>query len=199
MSRPYSIILGSFSNPPTYVIHYLDPHLTFYQNFQLCSLYGRIRIHGHNLPSSTFYSISNYRINTPLAIEYIPPTMTITKSLQEIKSFIPDDQLAQSVLSNVQEKGGDILLLRKDPNNDSLFMKTIREHHMYSQWFLEKDHLIEDDRWRQLEKDLQIRLIETTDQTAIISREQFITTTDHIITRWLNETTEGNLFYFPEK
>jgi polynucleotide 5'-kinase involved in rRNA processing len=113
----------------------------------------------------------------------------ITKSLEEIKSFIHDDQLAKSALANVQEKGGDILLLRKDPNNDSLFMKMIREHRTYSQWFVEKYHSFEEDQWRELEKNLQIRLIETTDQTAVISREQFILTTDRIINRWLNETT----------
>ncbi|CAM2723891.1 unnamed protein product [Rotaria socialis] len=42
----------------------------------------------------------------------------------------------------------------------------------------------------QLEQDLYIRLIETTDQTAVITREEFISTTDKIIKRWLNEANE---------
>ena len=191
MSRPNSIVLGSFSNPSTYVIHFLDSHLTFYQNFQLCSLYGRTRIHGYELPPSTFYSTSNYRTNTPLAIEYLPPTMTITKSLEDIKAFIPDDQLAKTALDNLEQKGGDILLFRRDPDSTSLFMKTIREHRIYGQLFSEKHHFFGDNQWRQFEKDLQIRLIETTNQTAVIPRDEFITTADRIIARWLNETTEG--------
>ena len=65
---------------------------------------------------------------------------------------------------------------------------------MYSNWFLEKYKSFEGDKWRQLEQDFHIRLIETTDQTAIIPREQFILTTDHIINRWLNEATEGIIF-----
>ena len=85
--------------------------------------------------------------------------MTITKSLQELNSLIPDEQLAQLALLNVEEKGGDILLLRKDPIHDSLFLKTIREHRMYSQWFLEKYQSLNKDPWRQLERDLHIRLI----------------------------------------
>jgi hypothetical protein len=77
--------------------------------------------------------------------------------------------------------------------NDSLFIKTIREHRLYSNWFLEKHKLFEGDKWRQLEQDLHLRLIETTGRTAIIPCEQFISTTDHIIKRWLKETTEGIL------
>jgi len=114
--------------------------------------------------------------------------------LQDIKSFISDIQLAEHAFLNVQQKGGDIILIRKEPKNDSLFIKTIREHRTYSNWFLEKYSLFKGDKWRELEKDLHIRLIETTDKTAIIPHEQFILTTDHIIKRWLNETTEGKKF-----
>jgi hypothetical protein len=113
--------------------------------------------------------------------------------LQDIKSIIPDVLLADYALFNVQQKGGDILLIRKEVMNDSLFIKTIREHRLYSNWFLEKHILFEGDKWRQLEQDLHLRLIETTDRTAIIPCEQFISTTDHIIKRWLKETTEGIL------
>jgi hypothetical protein len=102
--------------------------------------------------------------------------------------------LAENALYNVQQKGGDILLIRKESKNDSLFIKTIREHRIYSKWFLEKYNSFHDDKWRQLEQDLYIRLIETTDQTAVLAREQFISTADHIINRWLNEAKEGRLF-----
>jgi len=121
--------------------------------------------------------------------------MTITRSLQEIKSFIHDSQLAEYALLNVEQKGGDILLIRKEPTNDSLFIKTIREHRTYSNWFLEKYIFFEEDKWRQLEKNLHLRLIETIDQKVVIPREQFILTADHIINRWLNETTEGKRFF----
>jgi hypothetical protein len=114
--------------------------------------------------------------------------------LENIKLFISDIQLAEYAFFNVQQKGGDIILIRKEPKNDSLFIKTIRQHRTYSNWFLEKYSLFEKDKWRQLEKDLYIRLIETTDKTVIIPREQFILTTDHIIKRWLNETTESKRF-----
>lgn len=183
-----SLILGTFSDPPTYVIHYLDTHLTVLQSFQICSLFGRIRVHGYNLHPSTYYSIHNYRTNHPISIEYNP---SITNSLQDIISLIPDIQLAKRAFNHVQEKGGDIILVRKEPNNDSLFIKTIREHHMYRDWFLEKFSLFQNDQWRELEKNLHVRLIETTNKTAIMPSEEFIKTTDHIINRWLNETTEG--------
>ncbi|CAF1033841.1 unnamed protein product [Rotaria magnacalcarata] len=42
----------------------------------------------------------------------------------------------------------------------------------------------------QLEQDLYIRSIETTDQTAVIPREEFISITEKIIKRWLNEANE---------
>ncbi len=119
------------------------------------------------------------------------PSTTITTSLQDITSFIQNVQLAENALYNVQKKGGDILLIRKESKNDSLFIKTIREHRIYSKWFLEKYNFFQDDKWRQLEQDLYIRLIETTDQTAVIAREQFISTVDYIINRWLNEAKEG--------
>ena len=111
--------------------------------------------------------------------------------MSDVKSLIHDVQLAEYALFNVEQKGGDILLIRKEVKNDSLFIKTIREHRSYSNWFLEKYKLFEGDKWRELEQDFHIRLIETTDQTAVIPREQFITTTDRIIHRWMTETTEG--------
>jgi hypothetical protein len=153
-------------------------------------LFGRVLIHGNNLHPLRFYSIFNYRINSPLSIEFVTSTTT-TSSFEDIKRLIPDVQLAEYAFSRVQQKGGDILLIRKEVKNDSLFIKTIREHRSYSNWFLEKYQLFQGDKWRQLERDLHIRLIETTDRTAIVSHEQFITTTDHIINRWMKEATEG--------
>ncbi|CAF3350140.1 unnamed protein product [Rotaria socialis] len=52
-----SSVLGSFSEPPTYVVHFLDSHLTFQQSFQICSLFGRVRIHGCHIRPATFYSV----------------------------------------------------------------------------------------------------------------------------------------------
>jgi polynucleotide 5'-kinase involved in rRNA processing len=124
-------------------------------------------------------------------MEYIP---SIINSLHDIKSFISDNQLAESALSHIQQKGGDILLMRKEAKNDSLFIRTIREHRLFKKWFAEDYSLSEGDKWKELEKDLHIRLIETTDETVIIPREQFIQATDHILQRWLNETTEDYPF-----
>ncbi|CAF5005297.1 unnamed protein product, partial [Rotaria socialis] len=111
-------------------------------------------------------------------------------SLSDIKSFISDAQLAENALINIQKKGGDILLLRKEPNNNSLFIQTIREHQSYRIFFSEEYKLPGINKWMQLEQDLYIRLIETTDQTAVIPREEFISITDKIIKRWLNEANE---------
>ncbi|CAF3188101.1 unnamed protein product [Rotaria sp. Silwood2] len=182
------MILGSFSEPPTYVIHFLDSHLTFLQSFQICSLFGRVRIHGYTLPPLKFYSVYNYSTNSPLAIEFINSKTTI--SLSDIKSLISDVQLAGNALFNVEKKGGDILLIRQEPNNESLFIKIMREHRSYKNWFLESYNLFEQDKWKQLEQNLYIRLIETTDKTSIIPRQEFVSTADHIINRWLNETVE---------
>ncbi|CAF1258656.1 unnamed protein product [Rotaria sordida] len=189
----YSLILGSFSEPPTYVIHFLDSHLTFLQSFQICSLFGRVRIHGYTLHPSTFYSVYNYRTNSPVSIEFInsnTTTTTTTTFLPDIKSFISDIQLADNALFNVQQKGGDIILIRKESNNDLSFINIMREHQTYKNWFLESYNLFEQDKWKQLEQNLHIRLIETTDQIAVIPREVYISTVDHIINRWLNETLE---------
>jgi hypothetical protein len=183
------MILGSFSNPPTYVVHLLDTHLTIQQSFQLCSLFGGIRLHGHVLRPCTYYSVHNYRTNSSLPIELISSTTGVT--LQDISSMIPNIQLAQSVVSHIQEKGGDILLIRREPKNDSLFMKTIREHRLYSKWFVETYQFFAGDQWRQMEQDLHIRLVKTSEPSAIIVREEFISTADRIINRWLTEATEG--------
>ncbi|CAF3501099.1 unnamed protein product [Rotaria sp. Silwood1] len=188
----YSLILGSFSEPPTYVIHFLDSHLTFLQSFQICSLFGRVRIHGYTLHPLTFYSVYNYRTNSPVSIEFINSETTIP--LLDIKSLISDIQLADNALLNVEQKGGDILLIRKESNNDSLFIKTMREHQFYKNWFSENYNLFERDNWKQLEQNLHIRLIETTDQIAVIPRKEFVSTADHIINRWLNVAVEDSPF-----
>ncbi|CAF4632019.1 unnamed protein product [Rotaria sp. Silwood1] len=188
----YSLILGSFSEPPTYVIHFLDSHLTFLQSFQICSLFGRVRIHGYTLHPLTFYSVYNYRTNSPVSIEFINSETAIP--LLDIKSLISDIQLADNALLNVEQKGGDILLIRKESNNDSLFIKTMREHQFYKNWFSENYNLFERDNWKQLEQNLHIRLIETTDQIAVIPRKEFVSTADHIINRWLNVAVEDSPF-----
>ena len=186
------MILGSISNPPTYVIHYRDSQLTFVQSFQICSLFGRVRIHGYHLPPCTFVSLYNYRTNSPLSIESIPSSnTTVSKSLSEIRSVIDDEQLATLALACVEEKGGDILLLRRESTENSLFMRTIREHRIYKNWFAEQLNSSRRDPWRQLENDLHIRWIESTDQTVIIPREEFISTADRIITQWLNRSPGG--------
>lgn len=187
----HSTILGSFSNPPIYVIHDLDSHLTFFQSFQICSLFGRVRIHGYHLPPGTFVSTFNYRTNTPLSIESIPSTTSTSKSFEEIRSVIDDEQLAALALSRVEEKGGDILLLRREPKNDSLFMKTIREHRTFKHWFTEKSNVSNGDPWKQLENDLHIRWIESTNQTVIMPREQFVSTADHVLEQWLKKSPGG--------
>lgn len=94
-------------------------------------------------------------------------------------------------LSSVEEKGGDILLLRRESTDDSLFMKTIREHRIYKNWFAEKYNSVGRDSWRQLESDLHIRWIESTEQTVIIPREEFISTADHVINQWLKRDPAG--------
>ena len=167
----------------------LDTHLTFLQGFQICSLFGQVRIHGYKLRPLTFYSVYNYRTNCPLSIEFISSITTLP--VPDIKSLIDDVQLAADALLNVQQKGGDIILLRKEPKNDSLFIKTIREHQFYKRWFSERYQLFLGDKWKQLEEELHVRLIETTDQTAVIPREEFALVVDRVINRWFDETTEG--------
>ncbi|UJR14344.1 hypothetical protein I4U23_001340 [Adineta vaga] len=190
LSSHQSNILGSFSNPPTYVIHFLDTHLTFLQSFQICSLFGRVRIHGHTLRPSVYYSIYNYRTNTALPMEFIPSVITMNINLQDIKSMIPNEQLAENIASHVRQKGGDILLIRNESTNDSLFIQTIRKHRFYSKLFMENYQFFSQDKWKQMEQDLQIRFIETSNSNAIIPRNEFISTIDRIINRWLSETTE---------
>lgn len=141
-----------------------------------------------------FYSVYNYRTNSPLSIEFIDSIATV--SVPDLKSIIPDSKLADDILVNVEEKGGDVLLLRKETNNESLFIQTLREHQLYEKWFTEEYHDCVIDQWRQLEKDLYIRLIETTDQSSVIPRQEFISTADHVIHRWLSESKEGKSYRF---
>ena len=184
------MILGSFSDPPTYVIHFLDTHLTLLQNYQICSLFGRVRIHGYNLNPLNYYSVYNYRTNTALPIEFCPQTTT---TLVDVKTVIPDEQLAEDVVARVQQNGGDILLIRKESNEQSLFLKTMREHRFYSKWFMENYQIYPQNQWRQMELGLQVRLIETTSSNAVIPREEFLSTIDRIISRWLLGATEGTV------
>ncbi|CAF1566879.1 unnamed protein product [Adineta steineri] len=156
--------------------------------FQVCSLFGRIRIHGYNLRPLIYYSVYNYRTNSPLSIEFI--SQIKYPSQQDINLFIPDMQISENIIFKVNEKGGDVLLIRKEPKNDSLFIKIIREHRMYSNWFLEKYLCFQGGRWTHLDHDLHIRLIETTYETTVNPSEELIAKTNHVIRRWINETTE---------
>ena len=189
-----SVVLGSFADPLTYVIHHLDSHLTFAQTFQICSLFGRVRILGFDLQPLTFYTVSNYRTNSLLAIELNSSSTTAT-SIEQIQSLIPIDQLAQTAFENVEEKNGDIILIRQDPTINPFFFRILREHQFYNQIFSERYPNSQKTPWEQLEKDLYIRLNETNEQTTIVPREDFVQTTDHIINRWLNETTNGSFLF----
>lgn len=111
-------------------------------------------------------------------------------SLENIQSLIPDIHLAEKVYRDIQDKHGDILLIRNELNNNSLFPKIIREHRIYHDWFFENYSLFQTNLWNELEKNLQIRLIETNNQTVIAPSEQFCQTKDRIIQRWLNESTQ---------
>lgn len=126
-----------------------------------------------------------------MSIQSIPSTTTISKSFEEIRSIIDDEPLATLALARVEEKGGDILLLRREPTNDSLFMKTIREHRTFKPWFTEKSNVVNSDPWKQLENDLHIRWIESTNQTVIIPREEFVSTADHVLKQWLAKSLGG--------
>lgn len=183
------MILGSFSDPPTYIVHFIDPHLTILQSFQVCSLFGQVRIHGHNLRPLQFYSVYNYRTNSSLPMELVT-SRTSTLSM-DIRSVISDAKLADDALAHVQQKGGDILLLRRDPINDSLLIKTLREHRFYSNCFLERHGFVADEKWRQLEQHFHIRLTKFNAQTSIFPHQQFSSTADHIIDQWQNEARAG--------
>lgn len=197
-SPRHSSILGFSSASSTYVIHLLDSHLTWAQSVQVCSLLGRARVHGHKLRPWTFYSINNYRTNSLTPIESVPSTSTVNLSLEELESFIGDPQLADNALAAVQSQGGDLLLLRKIPDQESLFLKTLREQQSYSHWFSEKYHLGEEGDWRQCERDLHVRLIEATDPTVIAASEQCVAAADRVIARWKNESTQGKAFHISD-
>ena len=193
-SPRHSSILGFSSASSTYVIHLLDSHLTWKQSVQVCSILGRVRVHGYNLRPQTFYSIHNYRTNSLTSIESVSSTSTADPSLEELQSFIGDRQLAENALSAVQRQGGDLLLLRKLSNTESLFLRTIRDHQQYSHWFSEQYQPTEDGHWSECERDLHVRLIEETDPTVIAPSEQCVATVDRIIHRWKSESTPGKLF-----
>lgn len=183
------MILGSFPNPLTYVIHQLDTQLTFAQSFQICSLFGRIRIHGFDLQPLNFYTVSNYRTNSLISIELKSSSTSI--SIEQIKKLIPIDELAESAFENVQQNSGDIILIRQDSTMNPSFLQILREHQFYGQVFAERFSTTQKNPWQQFEKDLYVRLTETNEQTTIVPRNEFVKTTDHIINRWLNETTNG--------
>ena len=161
--------------------------------FQICSLFGRVRIHGYDLPRLTFHSVHNYRTNSTLPIELVPPSST-PPSLPEIESLVSDRRLAEHALHLVQQHGGDIVLLRSEPSTGSSFIKAVRSHPNYGYWFSETYPTSEDDPWRRLEKALDIRLIETTAENSVVPSPQFISTADHLIHRWKNEAAENMPF-----
>jgi hypothetical protein len=172
------------------VIHLSDAHLTVLQNFRLCSLFGRTRIHGHTLRPLTFYSVCNYRTNSPLAIEL--DTSALIPSAQNVHSMIGDVQLAERALRNVQQNGGDVLLVQNESNSDSTFVNIMREHRVYSKWFSEEESSgYVENPWRKFERDLNVRVIETTEQTAVVPREEIKSIADRIIDRWTKEATDG--------
>ncbi|CAF4353833.1 unnamed protein product, partial [Rotaria magnacalcarata] len=80
------------------------------------------------------------RLSPQFERDYEEKTIILNKQQHRIhiKAFISDTQLAENALINIQQKGGDILLLRKEPNNDSLFIQTIREHQSYRKFFSEE-------------------------------------------------------------
>ena len=163
--------------------------------FQICSLFGRVRIHGYDLPPLTFHSVHNYRTNGFLPIELIRSSSSTPPSLLSIQSLLSDRRLAEHALNLVQQHGGDIVLLRSEPSTASSFIKAVRAHPNYSYWFSNTRSTFGDiDPWRRLENSLDVRLIETIPEKSVIPSPQFVSTADHVIHRWKNETSENTPF-----
>ena len=191
---PHNSSIITYTPPSsTYVLSFVDQHLTWTQSVQVCSVLGRVCIHGYVLRPFQFYSIHNYRTNRPLTMELLPPLKKLVVS-PEIQALLDEYGISERVLNEIEQKDGDLVLIRKYPTENSLFLQTMRDNQMFSQWFTEKYSFFESQTsWRQLEHDLHIRLIEPDAQSVVLPSDQFTTAADRIIRRWKNETSESNV------
>lgn len=110
----------------------------------------------------------------------------------EIRTFLAEHGIDESVFRNIEGKQGDLLLIRRFSDEDSSFLKTMREQQPYARFFSEQysslESLID---WRQMERDLHIRLVEPDAHKVVLPNHQFMTVADQIIHRWKTETRES--------
>lgn len=176
------------------MLNLIDPHLTWTQTAQICSIFGRVTVHGYVLRPLTFYTIHNYRTNRPLTINLLPSTDALTIS-SDIRKFLEEYQIDEKRLNTITSENGDLLLIRRFPIEQQSFLKMMQDNQFYSRWFSEKYSTIEAlVNWRQIERDLHIRFTEPSPQNAVVPNTQFIEAADQIIRQWKERTTESNEF-----
>ena len=174
------------------MLHFVDPHLTWTQTAQVCSVFGRVSVHGYTLRPLTFYTVYNYRTHRPLAMNLLPSTDPLTIS-PEIHRFLDEYRIDESTLSSLAQQPGDLLLIRRCPADDRSFLRFMQENQIHSRWFSEKYSVFEAEiGWKRIEQDLQIRFTEPNPQSAVLPNKKFIEVADHIIQNWKERATESN-------
>ena len=113
-------------------------------------------------------------------------------NFHEIESFIGDRKLAENALDHLKEKGGDLLLIKSITDDDSLFLKTIKEKSSYGAFFTENYNslpLIND--WSRFQQKLGINFMESTCQNSVIPSVEAEKLANRIVSRWKTESQTG--------